>query len=175
MKKRKERACVLLVVGVVFSIFLKSAWAGGDVRGRFLFQRTLQGEDLADRPLLLFIIDFGMLMCPSCLDFFLGFYQEFSGLIEDGMAWGILILDKPSEENDKMSLSITIAEKKLRGFRQANDITFPILIDPFAVFAGLTHEGTALVLFDRSSSIVRRYNFPLTPSEKKELLEVLSR
>lgn len=173
--KKKKRACVLFLVGVVVGLFLGSAWGGGDVRGGFVFRRTLQGEDQAGRPLLLFIIDFGMLMCPSCLDSFLGFYQEFSGLIEEGMAWGILILDKPSEEKDGTSLSVTIAEKKLKGFRRANDIKFPILIDPFAVFAELAHEGTALVLFDRSRNIVRKYNFPLTPSEKKELLDVLSR
>ena len=123
---------------------------------------------------LIFVIDFSMLMCSPCLESFLNFYHELSGWTKEGIIEGILVLDKLETDTAEKGLLFRIAEKKVRGFAIANNIRCPILIDSSAVFRDFADGRTALILFDRIQNHVRKYNLPLEPGQKKEILEALT-
>jgi hypothetical protein len=117
-------------------------------------------------------MDFSLLMCPACLQSFLDFYHQVQGLMEKGSARGILVLDElPHEEKE---LSLSIARKKLRGFLRANNITFPFVVDPLSVFRDFCRDGPALILFDGRTEMVRKYSFPLKPSQKRAVIDALT-
>lgn len=128
-----------------------------------------QGEGLTSNKWLLFIIDFDSFMCLSCLDSFLEFYHQLPSSLEEGRIWGILVFGKP-ERRAEQDHSFRIVEKKLRGFIQANQIKFPILIDRFKVFKNMGEEGTAVVIFDSENKTIKKYIFPLKPWQRKEIM-----
>ena len=129
---------------------------------------------LSNHSRLIFVIDFSMLMCPPCLESFLNFYHELSGWTKEGIIEGILVLDELEKDTAEKELLFRIAEKKVRGFAIANKIRFPILIDSSAVFRNFAEGRTALILFDRIRNRVRKYNLPLEPGQKREILEALT-
>lgn len=63
-----------------------------------------------------------------------------------------------------------IIEKKLRGFIQANEIKFPVLIDRFKIFKDLGEEGTAVIIFDGERKTIKKYVFPLRHGQKQEIM-----
>lgn len=131
-------------------------------------------NSIPEQSCLVFVMDFSILMCPACLQSFLDFYHQVQDLMTRGSVWGILVLDDlPQEEEEKKS-SLRIAQKKLRGFIQANNITFPVLVDPLSFFKDFTRQGPALIHFDGRTKIVRLYTFPLKPSQKRSIMESLT-
>jgi len=138
---------------------------------------TFRGIDLAagkdfpdendfDKKLLLFILDFQDFSCFTCLDSFLGLYRILPMRFKTSNAWGILVV-KNSE--GKENRPFRIAEKKLKGFVQANHITFPILVDRSRIFGELAEHGSGVYLFDGTRKTARRYDFPLTGEEFEEI------
>lgn len=142
---------------------------------KFANSQTDSEIRLSSHSWLIFIMDFSILMCPPCLDSFLNFYHELAGWTEEGIVRGILVLDKLELEKDTLEkeLLFKVAEKKVRGFAIANNIRCPILIDSSALFRDFANGRTALILFDRIRNRVRKYNLPLRPGQKREILEAL--
>lgn len=120
--------------------------------------------------LIVFLIDFNAFLCPSCLDSFLHFHKKLEARVNASQMWGILMIDHPFQESKKET-KMKILHKKLRGFKKANHIKFPILIDHLGVFRGWSKEGTAIILLDGTSQKIRKYNFPLTPQEMREIID----
>jgi hypothetical protein len=127
--------------------------------------------DVIERKLLLFVLDFQDFSCMTCLDSFLALCRQLPLRTKTQNTWGILVLK--NTENDGNS-RVQIAEKKLRGFIQANRIDFPILTDKDHCFERLTQEGSAILLFDGSSKSIRRYHFPLGGYQFEEIFEILN-
>lgn len=176
-KKIRREYYYLLLIIMIIGIILSEAHAIDGLIGdqtlqqkNHILQRKNQGYDQVHHKLLLFIIDFKSFMCPSCLDSFLEFYHTLGCSFEEGMIWGILVFDKPSKMQEE-DLSTKIIEKKLRGFIKANNIKFPIIIDRFHIFKGLSQERTAVIVFDRQKKAVKKYVFPLKPMQIKEIIE----
>ena len=119
-----------------------------------------------DAPLLLFIIDLDSFLCLPCLDSFLNFCTNLPDSIIEGHVWGILVFDKSEEKGDSLA---RIAEKKLKGFIRANDIKFPVIVDRFHLFNHLGEEGTVLILFNYDERLIKKYVFPLSRSQIKEI------
>jgi hypothetical protein len=121
---------------------------------------------------LLFIFDFNDFMCFSCLDSFLGFYHSLPFPFRDEHSLGVLVYDKRGKEKER-SVRERIIEKKLRGFVQANQIEFPVLIDHLDVFKSQVKEGSSVILFDPRDGLLRRYKFPLSLPDREKILEIV--
>jgi hypothetical protein len=130
--------------------------------------KKASAEDLYGGKMLLFILDFRDFSCSTCLDSFLGFYQKLPLHFRTRGSWGVLMMKTPAEDEGEDSL-YWIAEKKLRGFLQANHITFPVMLDRSRAFGALAEKGSGVVLFDRDRRHVLRYDFPLTGEKFEEI------
>lgn len=119
-----------------------------------------------ERQLLLFILDFQDFSCMACLDSFLMLYRQLPARFRTSNAWGILVVKKSEEEENKQ---FWIAEKKLRGFIRANQITIPFLVDRSRIFCEWTEKGSCVLLFDGAKRILCRYEFPLTGEQFEEI------
>lgn len=154
---------VLLFGCLVFFYFQGIDLAGG---------KDSLDEDVFDKKLLLFILDFQDFSCMTCLDSFLMFYNQLPDRFRTSHSWGILVVKKPGKEETG---HVWIAEKKLRGFIRANHITFPILVDRGRVFGKWAEIGSCVLLFDRVGKMIHRYDFPLTGYQFEEIFEILNR
>ncbi len=119
--------------------------------------------------MILFIIDFNSFMCPACLDSFLEFYYLVSPWLGESSVWGVLVTDNKSPTKDEET-TIKIAAKKAKGFLTANKLQFPLIVDRFHIFGQLSEKGTAVILYDASHKIIKKYIFPLAPSQLKEIM-----
>lgn len=102
----------------------------------------------------------------TCLDSFLGLYHKLPLRYRTIKTWGILAVKTWEGEETRM---IRIAEKKLKGFIQANQITFPFLVDRHRIFSELANKGSGVLLFDENQKVVFRYDFPLTGEQFEEI------
>ncbi len=125
-----------------------------------------------DRQLLLFILDFRDFSCMACLDSFLGLYRILPFSFKTSKTWGILVVKNSEGEENRL---FKIAEKKLKGFVQANHITFPILVDRARIFGEWAEKGSCVLLIDGAKKILCRYDFPLTGYQFEEIFEILNR
>ena len=117
---------------------------------------------------LLLIIDFGDFMCFSCLESFLQFCYSLPHQFQDQYVWGVVIFEGNigSESED---IAIKIVEKKIRGFRMANRVRFPILVDSSRIFSSLVGKGTTVVILKGEAQEVKRYIFPLSREQIAEI------
>jgi hypothetical protein len=132
--------------------------------------KAVASED--DRKMLLFILDFQDFSCMTCLDSFLSLYRILPFHFKTSHSWGILVVDKAEEQTGveaDENRQFRIAEKKLKGFVQANHITFPILVDRYQIFNQWADIGTCVVLFDESRKILNTYEFPLIGGQLEEI------
>ena len=129
-------------------------------------------ENVFDNKLLLFVLDFQDFSCMTCLDSFLMLYRQLPFRFKTSHAWGILVVKQSEKEEMKQ---FWIAEKQLRGFVRANDITSPILVDKERVFGKWAETGSCVLLFDKVGKMVHRYEFPLTGDQFEEIFEILNR
>jgi len=130
---------------------------------------TPAGPDDA-RMLLLFVFDFQDFSCMTCLDSFLGLYQKLPLRFRTAHVWGVLTIKRTEGEEDRQ---IRIAEKKLRGFIEANQITSPFLVDRSRVFGELTETGSSVLLFDKKRKVILRFEFPLTGEQFEKIFAYL--
>lgn len=128
----------------------------------------VEAEALLNRIFLLIVIDFDDFMCMTCLDSFLNFCRSFPEAALEKHAWGILILKDGIDENGSLD-NVEIAEKKLRGFINANHIKFPFLIDENRLFSSFKSGGSSVVVFDTENRRISHYSFPI---DRKEVLNI---
>jgi len=126
-----------------------------------------------NRPLCLIIMDFDDFFCFSCQDSFLRFIRYVPAQIRRESFWGILAYESQKTGTER-ALAKQIIEKKLRGFKKANHIDFPILIDHGSNFIPLSKEGSGLFLFSRKTRVLEHYIFPLSQNQMDEVLTMLS-
>jgi len=140
-----------------------------------LFQATTSFSEDSDtrqeepaKVQLLLIIDFGDFMCFSCLESFLHFCYSLPHQFQDQYVWGVVIFEGNigSESED---IAIKIVEKKIRGFRMANRVRFPILVDSSRIFSSLVGKGTTVVILKGEAQEVKRYIFPLSHEQIAEI------
>ena len=172
MYKKKDKAGIIFFLLIMMHIHLVG------LGGQGLGERSAESQaEIESRPAshscLIFVMDFSILMCPPCLECFLNFYRELSRCLKKEAVWGVLVLDEPEKGTKETKLLFRVAEKKVRGFVKANNIRCPILIDSSAVFRDFAGGGTTIILFDQRRSCVRKYNFPLKPGQKSEIIEAL--
>ncbi len=92
--------------------------------------------------------------------------------MEEGRLWGVLMFDRQKERKRGDSF-IKIVEKKLKGFIQANNIKFPFILDRFHIFEHPGKQGSAVLLFDPTERVVKKFVFPLRENQIREILGVI--
>lgn len=117
---------------------------------------------------LLLIIDFGDFMCFSCLESFLQFCYSLPHQFQDQYVWGVVIF-KGNIGSESEDIAIKIVEKKIRGFRKANRVRFPILVDSSRIFSSLAGKGTTVVILKGEAQEIKRYIFPLSREQIAEI------
>jgi hypothetical protein len=116
--------------------------------------------------MLFFIIDFGDFMCPACLDSLLSLCRLLPNHFLRERACGIVVLPH------SYSGSVKIMEQKIRGFKKANRIAFPLFLDRDHIFRSLSGEGTSVVLFHPNAGSILKISFPLNASDTARLLKI---
>jgi len=160
-----------------FRVKIRSIFLGVIVLALF-FSSYIKGRSEELRPVesfagskkfILLIIDDQSLFCPLCLEIFQNFCDllHSSGLDEHAM--GVLVYQVSDNDEDRQRYE-KIIEKRLRGLIIGSNIRFPFLYDEFHVFEGMDLEGAAVILFDRSRKLLKKYALPLTPEQKEEVL-----
>jgi len=138
----------------------------------FMASEQDKGECDTGRVFCLIIFDFDDFFCFSCLESFLCFIRYIPHDIRKKSFWGVLVYDSPATDLEK-KMSSRIAEKKLRGFKEANQIDFPILIDHGSNFKPLCQEGSVVFLFSKERYLFRHYYFPLSQKQMDEILSLI--
>jgi hypothetical protein len=123
------------------------------------------GEFGASR--LVFVIDFDDFMCFSCLESFVGFCHSLPERFRREKCLGILAVP-PARKNRPVLLQIM--RKKLRGFRQANAIDFPVVVDEPAFFSSPERDGSCVLVFQPGELELEMYTFPLSSSARDMIL-----
>lgn len=116
--------------------------------------------------LFLIFVDYSTISCSFCLDSFLALCNILGKQRNDeSVVIGVVSSDDLEDEN-----KIKIIKKQLRGFIKANNINFPLILDKTNVFKELNLENTVIVI-DVSSDIIKKFKFPLSKMQMKELIE----
>jgi len=129
-------------------------------------------------PILFFIIDFSDFMCPACLDSLLNLCRLLPHHILQERACGIVVFPPSPKEGSSPSnsaahsRSVKIMEQKIRGFRKANRISFPLLLDRNNIFRSLAGDGTTVVLLDPIQGSILKISFPLSAADAERLLKI---
>ncbi len=129
-------------------------------------------------PIFFFIIDFSDFMCPACLDSLLNLCRLLPHHILRERACGIVVFPLGSKEGSSRSdsaahsRSVKIMEQKIRGFRRANRIPFPLLLDRNNIFRSLAGDGTTVVLLDPIQGSILKISFPLSAADAERLLKI---
>jgi hypothetical protein len=118
----------------------------------------------------LLIVYSSFLNCPLCLKSFTKFIEVINANGLEKSVLGVLIFDR--DENELGSeRDIQIIKKQLRGFISGNNIKFPFILDTDGVFNDLNLDDITLVLFDIKEKIIKKYKFPLTKEQLKEIFK----
>jgi len=122
--------------------------------------------------MLIFIIDFRSFMCQACLNSFLEFHQLISPWLTMVTVWGVLVVNPQSNPEDE-EMAIGIAVKKAQGFLTANALQFPLIVDRFHIFNPIAGKGTSVIFCNADNKIIKKYVFPLAPSQLKEIINYI--
>ena len=121
---------------------------------------------------ILIFIHSADLMCFNCLEGILNFIQMLPRNTQQEHVLGVLI-DMPSAGTSSSLTASRIQLKKIHGFIKAHDLYFRVVVDSGVVFSSIVSEGSSIVAIDRSRGVCTRYDFPLSPVEKREVMSVL--
>ncbi len=157
----------IFVLAIVLAIVLASSifW---NLKSRY--EELRPAESFAGtKKFILLIIDDQSLFCPLCLEIFQNFCDllRSSGLDEHAM--GVLAYQLSDNDEDRQGFE-KIIEKRLKGLIIGSHIRFPFFCDEFHVFERMNLGGAAVILFDRSRKLLKKYALPLTPEQKEEVL-----
>jgi len=117
---------------------------------------------------ILLIIDYQSLFCPLCVEIFQNFCALLHSSGQEGYTLGILVFRVSDDDEDRERVE-KIIEKQLKGLIIGSNIRFPFLYDKSHIFEGIDLEGVAIILFDRSRKLLKKYTLPLTIKEKEEV------
>jgi hypothetical protein len=155
------RPIFLLAIVLASSFFL-------DLKSRS--EELRPAESLAGaKKFILLIIDDQSLFCPLCLENFQNFCDLLRSSGLDEQAMGVLVYQVSDNDEDRQGFE-KIIEKRLRGLIIHSNIRFPFLYDEFHIFEGMELEGAAVILFDLSRKLLKKYSLPLTHEQKEEVL-----
>ncbi len=120
-------------------------------------------------PLLIFLIDFNDFMCPACLDSLLSLCLALPPPILRQNVWGFVVLPQ-SIPHGSDPVAIQIMEKKIRGFRRANRIAFPLILDRSRLLSSPGRQGTALLLLEAQPPSASLFPLPLS---RRDLIRIV--
>ncbi len=167
MNRRRQRSITCRLLAAILFLPYMYAFAIPEPNPRDNNERTS-----ANRVLLLLVLDFSDFNCPLCLDSLLNFCRMLPPNYSGVSVWGIVVNNKDQDKNQN-SLSIQIMEKRIRGFIEANDIGFPLVLDRHGMFNRLSHQGSTLMVLDFKKQIVSSYDFPLESQEIQHIQQIL--
>jgi len=127
-------------------------------------QSLEQGGD-GYQPKILIFINWKDLMCANCLNSFVTFFNSLPSPWLRDNALGILV----GERGPRAGNHWPIMAKKIRGFIQANQLSFPIWIDQGRLFKNMSSRGTCLLIMGEKVDSLSVYSFPLFPRQEDEI------
>lgn len=129
--------------------------------------QTVQPEKL-----ILFVIKFDLFLCSPCLNPFFDFYRLLPSPFRENKVWGIIVLPETGKR-ESTAAQRRIADKKLRAFLRANDITCPVVVDYSGDFELFSKKTTNILLFDPAKKYFKKFELPLSQEQKKEVLDFI--
>ena len=120
------------------------------------------------------LIDFDSFLCTPCQAPLTDLCRAVPGPLQEERLRGVLVF-KSGRDRDLGGRKAQIVRTKWKGFKAANDIRFPAVLDTEHVFDGLAAAGIVVLLFDGEAGLVRRYAPPFKPGDLAEIVRFLSR
>lgn len=117
---------------------------------------------------LVFVIDFDDFMCFSCLESFVNFCHSLPEQFRKDHCMGVLTV--PSVRKDRAVLT-KIMQKKLRGFREANLIDFPVAVDAPLFFSGREKQESCILVIEGGEQTLEIFPFPLSGKTADTILK----
>lgn len=145
-----------LLAGIWIAFFMFAFIQGKPIQGK--------GQNIY-QPKILIFINLKDLMCSNCLDSFSRFCRSLPPHLLKENTIGILIGEKMLFEEKRWK----VLAKKLRGFIQANQLSFPVWIDHLGVFKNLSEWGTSILVMGYGVNSFRLYSLPLFPDQENEI------
>jgi hypothetical protein len=108
-------------------------------------------------------------MCPACLDSLLSLCRTLPPPILRKHVWGFVILPQSIPPGSD-PVAIQIMEKKIRGFRRANRIAFPLILDRSRLLSGASRQGTTLLLLEVQPPSASLFPLPLS---RRDLIRIV--
>ncbi len=122
--------------------------------------------------LILFVIKFDLFLCSPCLNPFFDFYRLLPSPFRESKVWGIIVCSETGIK-ENVAAQRRIADKKLRAFLRANDITCPVVIDYSGDFERFSKKKTNILLFDPAKKFFKKFELPLNQEQKREVLDFI--
>jgi len=117
-------------------------------------------------------MDIDSFFCPPCLQPLLDFCRALPARVQEEQVKGILVYGPPDDKRQAEQRPL-ILRKKWQGFRKANDIRFPAVVDGSHFFQGLLKAGLGILLFEEEKQMLRYYSLPLKAGQLDEILGFL--
>lgn len=148
----------------VMQIFLLVSFLSGTEMEADLFPQN----EMAKRSSILIILEPKVFFCPLCVESVVRFIDTLRVKESDCFVTGVFLW-KSYEDKENAQKSLRIIEKKIRGFKEGNQIPFPIILDKDHVFQGLDIETPGIIFLDRFNGRMKKYTLPLNPTQLQEI------
>jgi hypothetical protein len=160
-KKRTLLLATIFISNLFFNCSARAETAADDST------QTAQPEKL-----ILFVIKFDLFLCSPCLNPFFDFYRLLPSPFRENKVWGIIVCSETAKR-ESTAAQRRIADKKLRAFLRANDITCPVVIDYSGDFERFSKKKTNILLFDPAKKLFKKLELPLNQEQKREVLDFI--
>lgn len=112
--------------------------------------------DVNNDILILLLLDYSDFSCQFCSNSFL----ELCAILQKNYdlhtsMYGILCVD------DKNKIDQHIIQKQLKGFKNANNLKFPFILDNLLIFNEVTKKGSVVIILKKSVGVIKKWQFPL--------------
>lgn len=164
-EKIKKKRTLLLATIFITNLFFNCS-------GRAETVVDDSAETAQPEKLILFVINFDFFLCSPCLNPFFDFYRLLPSPFRENKVWGIIVFSETGIK-ENMAAKRRIADKKLRAFLRANDITCPVVIDYSGDFERFSKKKTNILLFDPANKFFKKFELPLSQEQKREVLDFI--
>jgi len=117
-------------------------------------------------PLVVFLTDESLYLCPLCGDRFLAVFKQLASRVGPGRVW-VAVAGEKSENKAEAADFRSAVKKRIEAFLRSNGIICPVMDDSSGALRGPGGVLPACITFDTASGSVRSFALPQMEIKKK--------
>jgi hypothetical protein len=110
-------------------------------------------------PLVIFLTDESLYLCPLCGDRFLAVFKQIASQVGPGRVWVAVAGEKSGDKAKSPEFRLAV-KKRIRAFLRSNGIICPVLDDSSGALRAPGGSLPACIAFDTASGSVRSVALP---------------